>query len=58
MSDWFATKSSGFAANAGLDQEMPIFLFFGEILKINTFFRVTPISRINDMNKRILTSMF
>ena len=34
MSDWFATHSSSKAANSGLDQEMPIAEFFGDILKL------------------------
>jgi len=33
MSDWGATHSSSYAANNGLDQEMPSGDFFGQTLQ-------------------------
>lgn len=53
MSDWGATHSAGEALLAGLDQEMPYFLFFNSFLLNHTAYY----SRIDDAAARILTVM-
>jgi beta-glucosidase len=58
VSDWETTHSTVKAANAGLDQEMPGDDFFGAPLKRAVADRQVSIDRLNDMNRRILRSMF
>jgi len=58
LSDWEATHSTVKAANAGLDQEMPGEDYFGQKLKDAITARQVSMDRLNDMNHRILRSMF
>jgi beta-glucosidase len=58
MSDWGATHSTVNAANAGLDAEMPMPVFFGSPLKDAVLSGQVPMSRLNEMVGNILTSMF
>jgi beta-glucosidase len=58
LSDWEATHSTVRAANAGLDQEMPGDDFFGPALKQAIADGKVPMSRLDDMDRRILRSMF
>lgn len=60
VSDWGATHSSAKAALAGLDQEMPgrDDNFFDSDLKENVQSGKVPMARLNDMDHRILRSMF
>eukprot|EP00698_Gefionella_okellyi_P025269 TRINITY_DN91_c0_g1_i1.p1 TRINITY_DN91_c0_g1~~TRINITY_DN91_c0_g1_i1.p1 ORF type:complete len:750 (+),score=208.76 TRINITY_DN91_c0_g1_i1:38-2287(+) len=58
MSDWGATHSSDFAANAGLDQQMPDASFFGAPLAAAVASGVVSMDRLNDMVLRMLTPMF
>ena len=57
VSDWFdATKNTVQAANAGLDMEMPLGTHFGDPLKQAIADGQVPLSRLNDMVRRILTA--
>ena len=58
LSDWEATHSTVKAANAGLDQEMPGEDYFGAKLKDAIAAGQVTMDRLNDMNHRILRSMF
>ena len=58
LSDWEATHSTVKAANAGLDQEMPGEDYFGPKLKAAITAGQVSMDRLNDMNHRILRSMF
>lgn len=59
VSDWGATHSTVKAALAGLDQEMPgDDGYFGEALKKAVQDGKVPMSRLDDMDHRILRSMF
>jgi len=58
LSDWEATHSTAKAANAGLDQEMPGEDYFGQKLKDAIANGQVSMERLNDMNHRILRSMF
>ncbi|MGH9587104.1 MAG: glycoside hydrolase family 3 protein, partial [Acidobacteriaceae bacterium] len=58
LSDWGGTHSTVKAALAGLDQEMPGAEYFGEPLKKAVQDGKVPMSRLNDMDHRILRSMF
>jgi len=58
LSDWEATHSTVKAANAGLDQEMPGEDYFGQKLKDAIDKGQVSMERLNDMNHRILRSMF
>ncbi len=54
MSDWGATHSTVNSALAGLDQEMPGGVYFGDALKTAVDEDAVPVSRIDDMVHRIL----
>ena len=57
VSDWFdATKGTVQAANAGLDMEMPLGTHFGDPLKQAIADGQVPLSRLNDMVRRILAA--
>jgi beta-glucosidase len=58
LSDWGATHSTVKAAMAGLDQEMPGSTYFGDALKKAVESGEVPTSRLNDMVRRMLRSMF
>jgi beta-glucosidase len=58
LSDWGGTHSTVKAALAGLDQEMPGDHYFGESLKKAVQDGQVPMSRLDDMDHRILRSMF
>jgi beta-glucosidase len=58
LSDWEATHSTVKAANSGLDQEMPGEDYFGPKLKAAIDAGRVSMDRLNDMNHRILRSMF
>ncbi|HEV2464891.1 MAG TPA: glycoside hydrolase family 3 C-terminal domain-containing protein [Acidobacteriaceae bacterium] len=58
LSDWGATHSTVKAALAGLDQEMPEDRYFGPSLKNAVQQGQVPMSRLDDMDHRILRSMF
>jgi beta-glucosidase len=58
VSDWGGTHSTAKAALAGLDMEMPGDQFFGAALKKAVQDGQVPLSRLDDMNHRILRSMF
>src|ERR1700756_446169 len=58
LSDWGGTHSTVKAANAGLDQEMPEDNYFGDALKQAVQSGQVPMSRLDDMDHRILRSMF
>ncbi|HUY80444.1 MAG TPA: glycoside hydrolase family 3 C-terminal domain-containing protein [Acidobacteriaceae bacterium] len=58
LSDWGGTHSTIKAALAGLDQEMPGDTYFGPALKKAIQDGQVPMSRLNDMDHRILRSMF
>ena len=58
MSDWGGTHSTTKAALAGLDQEMPGTMYFGDGLKKAVEANEVPLARLNDMVHRILRSMF
>ena len=58
LSDWGGTHSTVKAALAGLDQEMPGDDYFGDALKKAVQDRQVPLSRLDDMDHRILRSMF
>jgi beta-glucosidase len=58
LSDWEATHSTVKAANAGLDQEMPGDDYFGAPLKKAIAEGTVSMARLDDMDHRILRSMF
>ena len=58
LSDWGGTHSTVKAALAGLDQEEPEDIYFGEPLKEAVQKGEVPMSRLEDMDHRILRSMF
>jgi beta-glucosidase len=58
LSDWGGTHSTVKAAFAGLDQEMPGGDYFGQPLKQAVLDGKVPMSRLDDMDHRILRSMF
>lgn len=58
LSDWGATHSTVKAALAGLDQEMPSDQYFGKPLKQAVLAGKVPMARLDDMDHRILRSMF
>ncbi len=58
LSDWGGTHSTVKAALAGLDQEEPEDIYFGEPLKEAVQKGEVPMSRLDDMDHRILRSMF
>ena len=58
LSDWGGTHSTIKAALAGLDQEMPGDIFFGPALKEAVEKGEVPLARVEDMEHRILRSMF
>jgi beta-glucosidase len=58
LSDWEATHSTVKAANAGLDQEMPGDDYFGAPLKKALAEGAVSMARLEDMDHRILRSMF
>jgi beta-glucosidase len=58
LSDWGGTHSTVKAALAGLDQEMPGDTYFGADLKQAIQDGKVPMSRLDDMDHRILRSMF
>jgi beta-glucosidase len=58
VSDWGGTHSAVKAALAGLDQEEPEDIYFGEPLKEAVQKGEVPMSRLDDMDHRILRSMF
>jgi len=58
MSDWGATHSTINAANNGLDMEMPDDYWFGKRLREAITDGKVSVDRLNDMNVRILTSLF
>jgi beta-glucosidase len=58
LSDWGGTHSTVKAALAGLDQEMPGDQYFGAALKQAVQDGQVPMSRLDDMDHRILRSMF
>ena len=58
LSDWGGTHSTVKAALAGLDQEMPEDIYFGQPLKDAVQKGQVPLSRLEDMDHRILRSMF
>lgn len=58
VSDWGATHSTVESAMNGLDMEMPGGQYFGETLKQAVLDGKVPMSRLNDMDHRILRSMF
>jgi len=58
LSDWGGTHSTVKAALAGLDQEMPSDQYFGKPLKQAVLAGKVPMARLDDMDHRILRSMF
>ena len=58
LSDWGATHSTTKAALAGLDMEMPGDNYFGEALAKAVKSGEVPMSRLDDMVRRILRSEF
>jgi len=58
LSDWGGTHSTLKAALAGLDQEMPGDQYFGAALEQAVQDGRVPMSRLDDMDHRILRSMF
>jgi beta-glucosidase len=58
LSDWDATHSTVQAANGGLDQEQPGEEYFGAPLKHAIASGTVSMERLNDMDRRILRSMF
>ncbi|MFN2540204.1 MAG: beta-glucosidase [Mycobacteriales bacterium] len=57
VSDFQATHSTA-AANTGLDMELPAARYFGSALTKAVQSGAVPVSRLNDMVKRVLTTMF
>src|SRR5579872_460392 len=58
ISDWAATHSTVKASAAGLDQEQPGFIFYGEELKKDVQSGKVPQTELDDHVRRILRSMF
>ena len=58
ISDWAATHSAAKASAAGLDQEQPGFIFYGEELKKEVQSGKVPQAELDDHLRRILRSMF
>ncbi len=58
VSDWGATHSTEKAALAGLDMEMPGNRYFADALKKAVEAGTVPMSRLDDMVKRIMRSTF
>ncbi|MGC9667516.1 glycoside hydrolase family 3 C-terminal domain-containing protein [Planosporangium sp. 12N6] len=59
MSDWsFGIRDTVAAANSGTDMEMPLGTHFGDALKAAVRSGAVPMSRLDDMVRRILTAMF
>ena len=58
MSDWYATHSATEAANAGLDMEMPLGLFYDLPLRVAIGLGQVSMTTINAMVHRILRTMF
>lgn len=58
LSDWDGTHSTVQSALAGLDMEMPGDKYFGKALKQAVKDGKVPMSRLDDMDHRILRSMF
>ena len=58
LSDWEGTHSTVKSANSGLDQEMPGEDYFGKDLKKAIADGQVPMSRLEDMDHRLLRSMF
>jgi beta-glucosidase len=58
VSDWDGTHSTDKAAIAGLDMQMPGEEYFGEALKQAVSLGRVPLSRLDDMVRRLLRSMF
>jgi beta-glucosidase len=58
VSDWDGTHSTAKAANAGLDVQMPGEEHFGEALKQAVASGRVSLSRLDDMVRRLLRSMF
>jgi beta-glucosidase len=58
ISDWFATHSAVKAALAGLDMEQPGDRYFGEALKKAIREGRIPMSRLDDMARRIVRTEF
>ncbi|HEY7947122.1 MAG TPA: glycoside hydrolase family 3 C-terminal domain-containing protein, partial [Acidimicrobiales bacterium] len=57
-SDWDADFGGPDAANAGLDMQMPDGCFFGPALADAVRSGSVPVARLDDMVRRVLTSMF
>jgi beta-glucosidase len=57
VSDFQATHSTA-SANTGLDMELPTARYYGAALTKAVQSGAVPLSRLNDMVKRVLTSMF
>jgi beta-glucosidase len=57
VSDFQATHSTA-AANTGMDMEMPTARYYGSALTKAVQSGAVPVSRLNDMVKRVLTAMF
>lgn len=58
ISDWAATHSAAKASAAGLDQEQPGFIFYGDELKKDVQSGKVPQAELDDHVHRILRSMF
>jgi beta-glucosidase len=58
LSDWSATHSTAKAALSGLDMEQPGSTYFGDALKQAIEKGEVPMSRLDDMVKRILRAQF
>jgi beta-glucosidase len=57
VSDWYALRSGVAAAEGGTDLEMPVEVFFGAPLREAVRSGIVPISRIEEMDYRILSAM-
>lgn len=58
VSDWGATHSAAKASSAGLDQEQPGWIFYGDELKKDVESGKVPQSELDDHVHRVLRSMF
>jgi len=58
LSDWGATHSAAKASAAGLDQEQPGWIFYGDSLKRQVESGQLPMAELDDHVRRILRSMF
>jgi len=58
LSDWGATHSAAKASAAGLDQEQPGWIFYGDSLKRQVESGKLPMAELDDHVRRILRSMF